>query len=126
MLRMKGKGGSGFNGGPNGDLLITVHVGRDARFDRKGDDLYFDQPLDVYTAVMGGKLPVHCLDKTVNINIPAGTDSDKVFRLKGMGMPRYDAAVERGDSFVRVIITVPKNLSAEELELWTRLAKYRK
>ncbi len=123
LLRMKGKGGAGYNGGPNGDLLITIHVLNDPHFDRKGDDLYFDCPLDVYTAVIGGKLPVKGIDKTVNINIPPGTDSDKIFRLKGMGMPRYDTPGERGDSFVRMNITVPKNLTTEEKELWAKLAK---
>jgi len=123
VLRMKGKGGQGLNGGPNGDLLITVHVSRDSRFERKGDDLYFDEPLDVYTAVLGGKITVQGLDKAVNITIPPGTDSDKVFRLKGMGMPRYDTPGERGDSFVRVNITVPKNITHEERELWDKLAK---
>lgn len=123
ILRMKGKGGTGYNGGPNGDLFITIHVSNDPLFDRKGDDLYFDCPLDVCMAVLGGKVPVKGIDKTVNINIPPGTDSDKVFRLKGMGMPRYDVPGERGDSFVRMLITVPKNLTADEKELWTKLAK---
>ena len=123
VLRMKGKGGPGAGGGPAGDLFITIHINRHPKFERKGDDLYFDQPLDIYTAVLGGKLPVQALDKTVNINIPTGTDSDKTFRLKGMGMPRYDTPGERGDSFVRVMITVPKNISAEERVLWDQLAK---
>jgi curved DNA-binding protein len=123
MLRMKGKGSPGANGGQAGNLLITIHVSKDPRFDRKGDDLYFDHPLDVYTAVLGGKLPVHALDKTVNIAIPPGTDSDKTFRLKGMGMPRYETQDERGDCFVRMVITVPKNLTDEEKELWQQLAK---
>ena len=126
VLRMKGKGGPGVNGGPAGDLFITIHVSRHPRFDRKGDDLYFDQPLDVVTAVLGGKLPVECLDKAVNINIPPGTDSDKTFRLKGMGMPRYDVPGERGDSFVRVIINVPKNLNEQDKELWGKLVKQKK
>jgi len=123
VLRMKGKGGAGRNGGPNGDLMIAIHIARDARFDRKGDDLYFDEPLDVFTAVLGGKIHVNVFDKTVSVQVPAGTDSNKVFRLKGMGMPRYDTPGERGDSFVRMVIQVPKNPSAEDKELWMRLAR---
>jgi curved DNA-binding protein len=126
VLRMKGKGEPGINGGPAGDLFITIHVSSHPSFDRKGDDLYFNQPLDIYTAVLGGKLPVQVLDKNVNINIPPGTDSDKTFRLKGMGMPRYDAPGERGDSFVRVIITVPKNLSEQDKEIWGKLSRQKK
>ena len=111
---MKDKGGSGINGGPNGDLFITIHIEPHARFVRKGDDLYFDQPLDVYTAMLGGKLAVQAIDKTLNINIPAGTDSDKTFRLKETGMPNYKDPKQRGDSYVRVMITVPKNLTDQE------------
>lgn len=121
VLRMKEKGGHGINGGPNGDLFITIHILKHLRFERKGDDLYFDHPLDVYTAVLGGKLPVQTIDKTININIPAGTDSDKTFRLKGMGMPRYSDPSQRGDSYVRVVINVPKNLTEQEKELWNKL-----
>jgi curved DNA-binding protein len=122
VLRMKGKGGAGMNGAENGDLLITIHVQKDARFERRGNDLYFDQPLDVYTAILGGKLAVQTMDKTLNLNIPAGTDSDKVFRLKNMGMPVYENAEQRGDAYVKVIITVPKDLSQEEIEIFTKLA----
>jgi curved DNA-binding protein len=123
VLRMKEKGAPGSNGGPNGDLFITIHIRKHLRYERKGDDLYFDSPLDVFTAVLGGKLPVQAIDKTISINIPAGTDSDKTFRLKGMGMPKYSDPNQRGDSYVRVVMTVPKNLSDQERELWDRLAK---
>jgi curved DNA-binding protein len=123
ILRMKEKGGPGINGGPNGDLFITIHVQKHPRFERKGDDLYFDQPLDAYTAILGGKLAVQTIDKTIKINIPEGTDSDKVFRLKEMGMPEYSNPKQRGDSYVSVHIVVPKNLSAEDKEILAKLAK---
>ncbi len=121
-LRLKGKGGPGRNGGPAGDIFITVHVQNSPKFERKGNDLYFDAPLDFYTAVLGGKIPVATIDKTLNINIPAGTDSNKTFRLKGTGMPLYDSNTERGDSYVKMIITVPKTLTDEEKNLITQLA----
>ncbi len=123
ILRMKDKGGPGRNGGPNGDLLITIHVAPSPRFERKGDDLHFDQPLDAFTAILGGKLSAHGMDKAVNITIPAGTDSNKVFRLKGMGMPNYKDATLRGDAYVRVIITVPKNLSEKDKETLSQIAE---
>lgn len=123
ILRMKEKGGPGMNGGPNGDLFITIHVQKHPRFERKGDDLYFDQPLDAYTAILGGKLAVQTIDKTIKINIPEGTDSDKVFRLKEMGMPEYSNPKQRGDSYVSVHIVVPKNLSSEDKEILAKLAK---
>ena len=124
ILRMKEKGGPGMNGGPNGDLFITIHIQKHPRFERKGDDLYFDQPLDAYTAILGGKLAVQTIDKTIKINIPEGTDSDKVFRLKEMGMPEYSNPKQRGDSYVSVHIVVPKNLSSEDKEVLAQLAKH--
>ena len=122
ILRMKDKGGPGRNGGPNGDLLITIHVAPNQRFERKGDDLYFDQPLDAFTAMLGGKLSAHGIDKAVNIKIPEGTDSNKVFRLKGMGMPTYKDPSQRGDAYVKVILTVPKNLTPQDKEILSKIA----
>jgi curved DNA-binding protein len=122
VLRMKEKGAPGRNGGPAGDLFITIHVHKHAQFERRGDDLYFDQPLDVLTAVLGGRLAVQTIDKTLNINIPAGTDSGKLFRLKETGMPKSSDPEHRGDSYVRVIINVPKQLSEQERQLWEQLA----
>jgi len=123
ILRMKEKGGPGANGGPNGDLFITIHVQKHPIYERKGDDLYFDQPLDVFTAMLGGKLSVQAIDKALKINIPTGTDSDKTFRLKEMGMPEYSNPKQRGDSYVRVLITVPKNLSDSDKETLAEIAK---
>jgi curved DNA-binding protein len=125
VLRMKEKGGPGMNGGPHGDLFITIHVQKHPRFSRKGDDLYFDHPLDAFTAILGGKLPVATIDKTININIPPGTDSDKTFRLKEMGMPEYSNPKQRGDCYVKVIITVPKDLSEKDKEALSKIAKSR-
>lgn len=123
VLKMKEKGGPGRNGGQRGDLYITVNVQKHPRYERRGDDLYMDAPLDAFTAILGGKLAVQTIDKTLNINIPQGTDSDKTFRLKEMGMPRYDDASKRGDAYVRVFITTPKNLTTEQKEALARIAQ---
>jgi curved DNA-binding protein len=126
ILRLKGKGNPGQGGGENGDLLITVHIAPNPRYELKGNDLYFDQPLDLYTAVLGGKVTVQTIDKAVNMNIPAGTDSHKTLRLKGMGMPIFNKPDERGDAYVRMVLTTPKNLSEEEKELFEKLAAIKK
>ncbi|MBS1586245.1 MAG: J domain-containing protein [Bacteroidetes bacterium] len=123
VLRMRGKGDDGYNGGANGDLFIRIQVLPHPRFERRGNDLYFEQALDVYTAILGGKIAVNAIDKTVQMNIPEGTDSDKVFRLKGMGMPDYENPKQRGDAYVKVVITVPKNLTEEEKATIRKLAK---
>jgi len=126
VLRLKGKGNPGYAGGENGDLLITVHIAKHPRYEIKGNDLYFDQQLDLYTAVLGGKATVQGIDKAVSMNIPAGTDSHKTLRLKGMGMPKFEKPEERGDAYVKMVISTPKNLSAEETELFTKLAELKK
>jgi curved DNA-binding protein len=122
VLRMKGKGSPGHNGATAGDLLIVIHIARHNRYEVRGNDLHFDQPLSLYSAVLGGKIHVKVFDKTVKVDIPAGTDSGKVFRLKGMGMPLFDKPGVRGDAYVRMMIHVPKNLTAEEKNMFNRLA----
>jgi len=126
VLRLKGKGGPGYFGGENGDLLITVNIAPNPKYEVKGSDLYFDQPLDIYTATLGGKVTVQGIDKAVTMNIPAGTDSHKTLRLKGMGMPVFGKTDERGDAYVRMVLQVPKHLSDEEKDLFTKLAELKK
>jgi len=123
VIRLKGKGAEGANGGGSGDLLIAIHIAKHARFEVKGNDLYFDEPVDLYKAVLGGKIPVQLIDKQIMMDIPAGTDSDKKFRLKGMGMRLFEKPDARGDAYVRIQIKVPKTLTAQEKELFEQLAK---
>ncbi len=126
ILRMKGKGSPGSGGADSGDLLITVRVATDPKFERRGNDLYFDQHLDAIVATLGGKISIQGFDKTVAMNIPAGTDSNKVFRLKGMGVPTFEDPSIRGDAYVKMIIVVPKNLTAEEEKLLQKFLEIRK
>jgi curved DNA-binding protein len=125
VLRMKGKGSQGMGGGDNGDLLIKVRLTKDSNFDRRGDDLHFNHPLDMIVATLGGKISVKSMDKTISMDIPPGTDSNKVFRLKGMGMPLFEDPNTRGDAYVKMIIQVPKNLTEEEKTLLKEFAKKR-
>lgn len=122
VLRMKGKGSPGINKGENGDLLITILVAEHPRFKRKENDLNFDQEIDLFTAVLGGKISVQTIDRVIQMNIPPGTDSDRVFRLKGMGMPSGEGNDSRGDGFIRIVIKVPKHLTEKEKELFNQLA----
>lgn len=126
ILRMKGKGSPGSGGGDNGDLHITVRLAKDTFFDRKGDDLYFDHSLNVITAILGGKVSVKGFDKTILMEIPEGTDSNKIFRLKGMGMPVLENPANRGDAYVKMILRVPKNLSPEEKKILNNFSDIRK
>jgi curved DNA-binding protein len=126
VLRMKHRGAPGRNGGAAGDLLITINIAKHPRYERKENDLHFDQELDVYTAVLGGKLSIQVIDKSIQMNIPAGTDSGKTFRLKGMGMPLYEHPEQRGDAYAKILISIPKNLSEKEKELFNQLANLKK
>ena len=126
ILRMKGKGSPGIGGGDNGDLLITVKLTKEPVFDRKGDDLYFDHSLNVITAILGGKVSVKGFDKTISMEIPEGTDSNKIFRLKGMGMPIFENPENRGDAYVKKILRVPKNLTEEEKKILNNFSAIRK
>jgi len=126
VLRLKGKGGQGVNGGPNGDLLITVLVEKNPRFRREGDDLYTEAAADLYTAILGGKTEVQTPKGPVRITLAPGTQNAKTLRLKGMGMPAYDRPGVAGDLYVKLNIRLPEKLSAEEKELFERLASLRR
>lgn len=122
VLRIKGKGGKGMNGAPNGDVYITVHIRPHQYFKLKGDDLHCDIPLDLYTAVLGGKTEVTTLKGTIRLDIAPGTQNEKVLRLKGMGMPNPNSPGQAGDMYVKVKVQLPENLSPRELELFRQLA----
>jgi curved DNA-binding protein len=125
-LKIKGKGQPSIHGGPAGDLYLTVEVNKHPRFERKGNDLHVTQPVDMYTATLGGKVGIKTMKgTTVNVTIPEGTDSGKTLRLKGLGMPNYDKPGQAGNLFVQVKIVTPKNLSAEEEKLLKKLQAMR-
>jgi len=119
-VRLNGQGEPGSNG-QNGDLFLNVKVLPHHSYQRDGDNLKVDVPVDVFTALLGGKAPVSSLDKTVKMTIPAGTECGKVIRLRGLGMPKAKNPSERGDLLAKVNISLPKNLSKEEKALWQQL-----
>ncbi|HIP70314.1 MAG TPA: J domain-containing protein [Anaerolineae bacterium] len=123
-VRLKGKGGSA-PGGQAGDLYLKVETLPHAKFERVGDDLKVTVPVDMYTAVLGGKVPVPTIDKTVSLTIPPGTSSGKTFRLRGLGMPNLKNPDKRGDLLATVEVTVPQNLSDKEKELFRQLQEMR-
>jgi curved DNA-binding protein len=118
-VRLSGKGQPGAGGQP-GDLYLKINVLPHVDFERKGHNLYTTVPVDLFTAMLGGKIEVAGLDKNVMLSIPAETDNDNQFRLKGMGMPKLRKPEERGDLYAKVKVTLPQNLSSEEKELLTQ------
>jgi curved DNA-binding protein len=125
-LKLTGKGNPGYNGGPNGDLLLKIHVLKDPMFERKGNDLYTDIRVNLYLAVLGGKAPLRTFKGTININIPKESQNGKVLRLQGMGMPVYGKANTFGDLYAKIYIETPVNLSEKELSLFNELSELRK
>ncbi|MDJ1480022.1 J domain-containing protein [Cytophagaceae bacterium YF14B1] len=122
VIKLKDKGAPGTNGAANGDLYITIHVADDSYFDRKGNDLYTDIAVDLYTAILGGKATVGTLKGNIKIDIPEGTEQGKVLRLKGLGMPVYNTPDTFGDLYVTIQVRIPKNLSEQEKALFRQLA----
>jgi curved DNA-binding protein len=125
-LRIPGKGAPGVNGGPPGDLYLTVRIAPHPEFERKVDDLYCDLPVDLYTAVLGGKTQVKTLKGEIKVNIKRGTQNGSELRLKDLGMPVYGKRDEYGNLIVKVVIQIPQNLSEAEVDLFKKLAAMRK
>lgn len=124
-LKISGKGNPGPTGSPAGDLYLKIQVIPHPRFERHGDDLHMTLPVDLYTCILGGKVEVQTIEKTIRMSIEAGTDPGKVLRLKGMGMPNYKVPDLKGDLLVTVQVKIPKSLSAEERALFEQLRNLR-
>ena len=125
-VRMAGQGGPGLNGGPAGDVNLIVTVRPDRRFERDGDNLRTEVDVPVTTAVLGGEVEVPTPTGKVALTIPAGTQSGRSFRLRGMGMPKLRGRKgERGDLLARARIVTPTNPSDRERELYEELRRIR-
>jgi curved DNA-binding protein len=123
QIKIKGYGGEGINGGPSGDLFITFHVINNTKFKRKGNDLYADVDLDLYTAVLGGDVTVDALEGKVKLPVKPETQNGTKVRLKGKGFPVYKKEAEFGDLIITFQIKIPTNLTARQKELFEQLAK---
>ena len=110
---MRGQGDDGINGGPSGDLNITVSVHPDALFERDGFDVWCEVPITFAQAVLGDEITVPTIDGKVKYNIPEGTQPGTKFRLRNKGIP-YLNGRGRGDQYVKVTIEVPTNLNTKQ------------
>jgi molecular chaperone DnaJ len=115
-IRLSGEGEAGQNGGPPGDLYVDVRLRRHPIFDRDGADLACTVPVSFATAALGGAVQVPTLNGEVTLKVPAGTQSSKVFRLRGKGVKPVRGRVE-GDLYCRVELETPVNLSVRQKEL---------
>ncbi len=118
-IKMAGYGDAGEGGGPNGDLYVYITVKPHEFFRREGDDLHLDLPLSFSEAALGTKKEIPTLSDSQRIVIPEGTQTDKVFRVKGYGMPNVHSQAA-GDLLVRVHVETPIHLNNEQKELLKR------
>jgi curved DNA-binding protein len=123
VIKLKGYGGAGVNGGPNGDLYITFVIADDAKFKRVGNDLYATQEIDLYTAVLGGEITIETLSGKVKLKINPGTQNTSKIRLKGKGFPVYKKEGEFGDLYITYQVKLPTHLTAEQRKLFEQLSK---
>jgi curved DNA-binding protein len=120
-VRLKGEGAPSAYGGQAGDLFLVVDVQDDSQFERDADDLYIDIEVDMFTALLGGKVTIPTMTRPVKLKIPAGTQSGRKFRLSGKGMPVMRKKNTYGDLYARVMVTVPENLTDDQLQLVKQL-----
>jgi molecular chaperone DnaJ len=123
-LRLTGRGPAGPRGGPNGDLYVHVAVRPHSRFSRQGYDLVHELHIPVTQAALGAHLPFETLDGTEDLVVPAGTQTGRVFRLRGRGVPHVDGR-GRGDLLVQVAVDTPTGLGRDQEDLLRRLAEER-
>ena len=121
-ISLRGQGGAGINGGPAGDLLISVTVRPSDKFRREGTAVYYDQPVSFAQAALGAKLTIPTIDGNVEYTMPRGTQPGTTFRLRGKGFPSVNGR-GRGDQFVTVRVEVPTSLTREQEEALNAFAE---
>ena len=122
-IKLAGYGAPGANNGPPGDLYITFILANDSHYKRKGNDIYVEEQIDLYTAILGGEKIVQTLNGKVKLKIMPGTQPDSTLRLKGKGFPVYKKDGQFGDFYIKWNVQLPTSLSAEQKELFEKLAK---
>ncbi len=123
VIRLKNYGSPGVNGGPNGDLYITFILSNNTNFKREGNNLYKDEDLDLYTALLGGEKTIDTLNGKIKLKVTPETQNGTKVRLKGKGFPVYKKEGEFGDLYISWNIKLPTNLTEKQKELFTELSK---
>lgn len=121
-LTLKGQGNAGARGAPRGDILVVMDVEEDPRFMRDGNDLIYELPITFTQAALGADVEIPTVTETARVKIPAGTQSGKLLRLRGKGLPHLQGA-GHGDMIVRIVVWTPTQLTPEQEALLRKLAK---
>jgi len=124
-IKIAGYGGEGINGGPKGDLYLTFSINNSTEFQRVGNDLYKNQSVSLYDAILGASIEVETLTGKVKLKVKPETQNDTKIKLKGKGMPVYKKKGLHGDLYITYKIATPTNLSQNEKELFEQLKKLR-
>lgn len=122
-IKIKGHGGAGVNGGPNGDLYITFSISNSTKFKREGSHLFADQDLDIYTAVLGGEVMVDTFDGKVKLKVAPETQNGTKVKLKGKGFPVYKSEGQFGDLYITYKVKTPSGLNEKQKNLFVELQK---
>ena len=122
VIKLKGYGAPGNNGGPAGDLYITFIIHNEPTMKRAGNDLYMNTDIDLYTAVLGGEATIDTLSGKIKLKITAGTQNGTQVRVKGKGFPVYKKEGQFGDLYVIFNVKLPVNLTDRQKELFNQLA----
>ncbi|MCF8245897.1 MAG: J domain-containing protein [Saprospiraceae bacterium] len=125
IIRIKGQGGAGINGGPNGDLLISFIIENNTNFKLDNNNLYATVDLDLYTAILGGEITVDTFDGMVKFKVRPETQNGTKLKLKGKGFPVYKKEGEFGDLYITFQLKIPTDLTEKEKELFTELSNLR-
>jgi curved DNA-binding protein len=123
VIKLKGYGAPGVNGGPAGDLYITFSIAAHPLFKRLGNDLYTTASIDLYTALLGGEYTLDTLSGKVKLKVNPETQGGTKIRLKGKGFPVYKKEGEAGDLYITYEVKLPTNLTEEQKALFTQLSK---
>lgn len=125
VIRLRGQGNVGPRNGSYGDILVVIHEKPDELFERDGNNIILEYPITVTQAVLGDEVIVPTLTGTAKMKIPSGTQSGRIFRLRGQGIKGLNS-YSRGDLLVKIKVIVPTKLSREEIELYNRLKEFDK
>jgi len=123
VIKIKGKGGLGVNGGPQGDLYIKFTINNHTQFKREGNNLYRDIDLDLYTAILGGEITINTFNGKVKLKIKPETKNESKVKLKGKGFPIYKKEGSFGDLIITYHIKIPTHLNEKEISLFKELQK---
>lgn len=123
VIKIKGKGGAGANGGPAGDLFIKFIISNDTEFKREGNDLHQTIDIDLYTAILGGEITVDSFTGKLKLQVKPESKSGAKVKLKGKGFPKYKKEGEFGDMVITYQIQTPINLTEREKDLFKEIQK---